>query len=370
MDKIKIAYIAKNMLVNGISTVILNYCQNLDKNKFKITIFAGAPIEKQYIEELNKIGVEIKETPIKKKNPIGYYLFLINALKSKDYDIVHIHGNSSTMTPELFIAYAKGIKVRIAHSHNSTCDNKKIHRLLKPLFNRLYTHGFACSNIAGDWMFDKKDYTVIPNGFDTQKYVFDDKTRLKIRNNMKLEDKMVIGHVGRFNDQKNHPFLLDVFEKVACKNEKAVLLLIGTGPNFKKINEMIQHHKYKNRIICFGVSENVSELYNAMDVFVLPSKHEGLGIVLLEAQINGLNCVASDVIPGEVKLDNNSIKMLSLEDSVDIWAKAILEQSPRDRKEFYNSNINNIQKYDIKNNIIDLGNKYIEYVDREKKERF
>lgn len=370
MDKIKIAYITKNMLVNGIGTVILNYCQNLDRDKFKITIFAGAPIEKQYIEELNKIGVEIKETPTKKKNPIRYYLFLLNALKSNDYDIVHIHGNSSTITPELFIAYIKGIKVRIAHSHNSTCNNKKIHKLFKPIFNKLYTHGFACSNIAGDWMFDKKDYVVIPNGFDTHKYIFDENTRLRIRNNMNLADNMVIGHVGRFNDQKNHPFLLKVFEKVACENDKAVLLLIGTGPNFEKTNEIIQSHKYKDRIICFGVSKNVSELYNVMDVFVLPSKYEGLGIVLLEAQINGLNCIASDVVPDEVKLDDNVIKFLSLEDSVDIWAKTILEQVSQNRKEFYNNNINNIQKYDIKNNILDLEKRYINYVDIEKKERF
>ncbi len=370
MDKIKIAYIAKNMLVNGISTVILNYCQNLDKDRFKITIFAGAPIEKQYIEELDKIGVEIKETPNKKKNPIGYYVFLLRALKSEYYDIVHIHGNSATITPELFIAYIKGIKIRIAHSHNSTCDNKKIHRLLKPIFNRLYTHGFACSNLAGDWMFDKKDYVVIPNGFDTHKYVFDEKTRLRIRNDMHLEDKMVIGHVGRFNDQKNHPFLLNVFEKVACENDKAVLLLVGTGPNFEKVNEIIQAHKYKDRIICFGVSENVSQLYNVMDVFVLPSKHEGLGIVVLEAQINGLNCIVSDVVPGEVKLNEKMINMLSLEDSTDIWAKAILEQSQNNRNNFYNNNINNIQKYDIKHNILDLEKKYIDYVDREKKERF
>lgn len=141
MKKIRIAYIAKEMPINGISTVILNYCRNLDKNKFDITIFSGEPIDKYYIEECEKINVKIEKMPPKRGgNPLKYYSYLFKKITSKNFDIVHVHGNSATITVEMLMAFFRGIKIRIAHCHNTTCDKLKIHKILKPILKKVYTY--------------------------------------------------------------------------------------------------------------------------------------------------------------------------------------------------------------------------------------
>lgn len=357
MEKIKIAYIAKEMPINGISTVILNYCRNLDKDKFDITIFSGEPIDKYYIEECKKINVNIEKMPPKRGgNPLKYYNYLFKKITGKNFDIVHVHGNSATITIEMIMAFFRGIKIRIAHCHNTTCDKLRIHKVLKPIFKRIYTYGFACSEDAGKWLFGERDFKILPNGFDTQKFIFNLESRNRIRKELKLENKYIIGHVGMFNKQKNHEFLLEIFKDIAKENSDAYLLLVGNGPDYQIINEIIANHEFKERIICYGECSNVYDVYSAMDIFVLPSKHEGLGIVLLEAQINGLKCVASSVVPRESKISDN-IKFLSLEDK-NAWSKEILKKDEYDRNKNYAKNSEKIQYYDIRKNVEELANIY------------
>lgn len=367
MKKINIAYFTKDMPINGISTVIMNYCRNINKENFKLKIFSGQPIEESYKKELMKTGIKIVELPEKRKKPLSYYFMLLKKINSRDIDIIHIHGNSATISIELFIAWIKRIKVRIAHSHNSTCDSKKIHYLLKPLFKRLYTFGLACSDMAGKWMFDNEKYEVIKNAFDTTEFVFNNEKRNEIRKELSIENKFVIGHIGRFNDQKNHEFLLKVFEKIGDTNKNTVLLLVGTGPNLDKIINLINNHKYKDRIIYYGTSNKVSELYNAMDVFVLPSKYEGLGIVLIEAQINGLNCITSDVVPNDTKI-SEKIAFLSLEEPIEKWKENILktDNNLNKRKKAYEDNIEKIKEFEIKDVIVKLEKLYKHLISEKK----
>lgn len=364
MKKIRIAYLTKDMPVNGISTVIMNYCRHLEKEKYEITIFSGPPIVEQYKEECEKLGIRIIETPPKKGgNPLKYYFFLLKQLNRKKYDIIHIHGNSATITMELFITWIKGIKHRIGHCHNTQCDSLKIHKTLKPILKKLYTYGFSCSKEAGEWMFGNKAFEVLPNGFITEKFKFNKNNRTKIRKKLNVEDKFVIGHVGMFNEQKNHPFILSVFEEIAKEHDKAVLLLVGTGPNYEKIQDLINNHPYNERIICYGVTDQISEVYDAMDLFFFPSKFEGLGIVLLEAQIKGLPCVASDVIPKEVVLNEKMIDFLSLNSNVKVWSKKILSKAQElnnNRDKVYNENEYNIKRYEIKENVKTLEKRYEE----------
>lgn len=362
MKKIRIAYLTKDMPVNGISTVIMNYCRYLNKEKYDITIFSGPPIVEQYRKECEKLGIRIIETPPKKGgNPLKYYIFLLKNITKKKYDVVHIHGNSATITIELLITLLKGIKNRVGHCHNTQCDSFKVHKTLKPILGKIYTNGFACSKEAGEWMFGDKPFDVLPNGFITENFIFNQENRVKIRKKLKINDKFVIGHVGMFNEQKNHPFILNVFEKVAEKNDKAILLLVGTGPDYEKIQKIIDKHPYKEKIICYGVTDKVSEIYDAMDLFFFPSKFEGLGIVLLEAQIKGLPCIASDVIPKEVVLDNKLVDFLSLESNLNIWSESILKRSKydnKDRQQVYKINQKAIKKYEITENVKYLENKY------------
>lgn len=364
MNKINIAMILNDFNLNGISMVVLNYCKHLNLKKFNITIITGTPAESSNLNECKKHGINVVILPSRKKNSFSFYKSLSKELSKKKYDIVHVHGNSAMITPELFIAYIKGIKIRIAHSHNSTCNHLQIHRILLPIFNKLYTHGFACSSLAGEWMFKKNKYYVIPNGFEVEKFKFDLPKRLNLRKELKLEDNYVVGHIGRFNEQKNHLYLLDIFKKVAVNNSNAVLLLVGNGPDYDKIKKVIEGHPYKDRIILYGETSHTEEIYNVMDVFVFPSKYEGLGIVLLEAQINGLTCITSDVVPKDVIL-SNEIKFLPLgEENIDKWAIEISGNINSFRNE--NKKLKHIElnKYDINSNAEYLSNLYSDFYDK------
>ena len=359
-EKIKIAYITKEMSINGISNVIMSYCKNIDKNFFEITIFAGEPIDDKYIHECERININIEKMPPKRgKNPLKYYSYLLKKINNKNFDIVHIHGNSATILVELIISWINKVKVRIAHCHNTTCDKKIIHKIFQPFLKKFYTGAFSCSRDAGKWLFNNNKFVVIPNSFETSKFNFDDGYRKKIRKELGIENnELLIGHVGKFNDQKNHPFLLEVFEKVVNINKNVKLILVGSGPDVDKINKLINIHPYKDKIILFGECDNVEMLYSAMDIFVFPSKHEGLGIVLLEAQISGVNCITSDVIPKEAIISKD-VMSLSLENS-DIWAKAIVNMKIHDR---YKVSINEREKskYSISKNIKILEKYYIDF---------
>lgn len=356
-NKIRVAMVTTDMPVNGISTVILNYCQYIDQKTFDITIISGTPVAEIYIESTKRIGISLLELPSRRKNVLEFYIALKKHLKSNNYDILHVHCNSATVSPELYIGYQCGIPVRIAHSHNTTCTHMAVHKVMCPVFKRLYTHGFACSSLAGKWLFGNNEFYVISNGFRTERFRFDAKSRDDIRHKLNIDGKFVIGHIGRFNDQKNHPFLLEVFEVIAQINPKAYLLLIGSGPNVDAVKRQINEHPYKDRIILYGVSEETEKLYDAMDVFVLPSKYEGLGIVLLEAQISGLPCVTSDVVPKDVELGGN-VTFLPLSESKEYWANLILNCSSQYREDFYNRHKERIMQFDIEKNARDLEKLY------------
>lgn len=355
--KIKVAMITNDMNINGISTVVMNYCQHLNKSDFDVTIIAGNPINEFYIKECEQYGISLVRMPARRENPICFYLSLFKQLRKNRYDIVHVHGNSAMITPELLLAWLCGIKHRIAHSHNSTCDNIKAHKILLPLFDTLYTDGFACSILAGEWLFRNKKFTVIHNGFEVEKFRFDEEKRKNLREKYGLEDSFVIGNVARFNNQKNHPFLLKVFESIAKQNNKAKLVLLGTGPNLESVKKEISCSEFKDRILYLGETSTVNDYYNMMDVFVLPSKHEGLGIVFVEAQINGLPVITSDQVPREVDIGQVA-NFLSLDASVEEWAEAILRVKPVNRTEFYVKNSNKINLYNIKNNVLTLERYY------------
>ncbi|MCC8102656.1 MAG: glycosyltransferase [Clostridiales bacterium] len=355
-ERISIGMCANSLDMNGISTVIINYCQHMDLQKFKITLLVGSPVAEKYHAICEHLVIDIVELPSRKQSGMSYYRALNRSLKQIKPDIFHIHANSATVTPELFLAWKSGIKVRIAHSHNTTCTNKKLHKMLYPFFSMLYTDAFACGIQAGKWLFKEKKFSVVTNGFHTEKFRYDEEKRRKLRKKLLCENRFIIGHVGRFNNQKNQPFLLDIFRKVAEKNDNAVLLLVGIGPDFEKTKVLVDRHPYKERIILYGETDDPVSMYMAMDVFCLPSKHEGLPVVLLEAQIAGLPCVVSDKVTQEV--DFGDICWLSLESCPEKWADCILNTADIDRISYYQTHIDKIKQYNIEENAKQLEQLY------------
>lgn len=366
-NKIAIAMVANNLDLNGISMVIVNYCSRISKEKFDVSILAGSPINDKYKKVLLNVGVHFFELPERKKDPIHYYRELNKVFLNKHYDIFHIHGNSATVTPEFMIAWLNKIKVRIMHCHNSKCTNIAVHNILLPIFHNLYTTGFACSRLAGKWIFKNNKFYVIPNGFEVEKFMFIEENRNDIRKQLHAEDKLVLGHIGRFNAQKNHLFLIAVFEKLSELRDDILLLLIGNGPDFSIVKQRAENSKYKERIIFWGETTNTAQMYAAMDIFVFPSKHEGLGIVLLEAQINGLPCLVSDVVPSDVVIGEN-IRFLSLESGADIWALEILQTQLNNsycRKQYYEKYQDKILKYKIEEDVKELETIYLQLKNKE-----
>ncbi len=353
----KIAYITRNLNVNGISSVILNYCKGLNDNEFEITIFAGKPINNSNMEICKRKNVRIIETPKKRgKNPLKYYLFLLKNLK--EYDIVHVHGNSRTILIELLISKLNKNKYNIAHCHSVSCDKKFFHYLFTPIFKKYYDVGLACSREAGRWMFGNNEFKVIPNGFETKRFIFNNEMRNQLRKKLNLKDKFVIGHIGNFSNSKNYPFLLELFDRICRVREDAILLMVGNYNNNKELFKIISESNNYNKIILYGTTDEIFNIYNVMDVFVFPSQYEGLGLVLLEAQCNGLKCVTSTGVPNEVEINSKIINFLDLNDKIDIWLDNVLKVNYIDRYKFFSENKEKINYYNIDTCLNELTNIY------------
>lgn len=357
MDKkIKVAMISSSLTRNGISSVIMNYCRNINLEKFQISIYSGMPIDEEYRIECEKRGIEVIQLPERSKSVFKYYINLLKKMPKNRYDIIHVHGNSSIMAIDLFIGWLKRIKIRIAHSHNTKCSNIKVHKILNPVFKKLYTVSFACGKLAGDWIFGKNNYIIINNGINLKKFAFDKEIRIKERNALNIkDDEFVIGHIGRVNNQKNQEYLIKIFEKCAQINPKVKLLMIGSGPNYNKIKQLVKANKYKDRIILYGETTIPEKFYNAMDVFAFPSLYEGFPVTVVEALASGLNCIISDSITKEI--DSNYVKFLKIEEgNIDEWVKVILHISKENMRNEVEEKV--VENFEISNCVKNLEKYY------------
>lgn len=366
MDKkIKIAMVTNHFGITGISTVILNYCKELDNRKYDLTVIAGQPIAEENRKECIENGIHLIELPSRHQESVKHYVGLWKVLKKNHYDIVHVHGSSSMMAIELTIAKLAGEKIRIAHSHNTRCLNMKVHRILNPYFRKIYTKALACGKMAGDWLFGENKFEILPNSFHTELFAFDETERKRVRKELDIEEKFVVGHIGRFNEQKNQCYLIKAFEQIAKTRSDVVLLLVGTGPDFDKVKESVTNSLYGNQIIFYGVTKETRAIYSAMDVFALPSKYEGFPVVLLEAQITGLPCIISDRVTKDV--DFGEIQWLSIEENPESWAKAISQivvRSNVQRSDYRKKHIAQIECYDINQTVKQLDTIYEQLVQR------
>lgn len=355
-DRINICHVVNNLDMNGISKVILNYCEYIDKKAFNMSIAAGAPINEDFLKALKKNDIKVYQLPSRKQESCSFYKELYCILKYNNFDIVHVHGNSSTMAIELLIACTSGIKSSIAHCHASKSDNMIRHKILMPLFNHLYSQGIACSELAGEWIFGKDNFEVVLNGFDIREFIFSENKRNIYRKKLGVEEKTVIGHVGRFNKYKNQKYLLKIFKTIYASNKDVVLLLVGNGPDYLEIRDDVLSKPYANNVIFYGETTDVPGLLSAMDIFLMPSTQEGFGIVALEAQISGLPCLVSNTLPHDVKLSEN-LQFLSIyENDIENWKNSVLKASMKteSRKLFYEKNLDALSRFDIYSTIMQL----------------
>ena len=338
-EKVKVLYFIDRMLRGGIQTFVIENMKHMDKNKIQIDYLLlddGVKYElEDTLKEMGSNVYKLKGVWLRKPTDYFNYFKKIDEFFSQhnDYKVVHLHSSSKNFYI-LKSAKKYGIPVRIAHSHNiGFQSNNKIQimigNLCKPLLKKYATDYFACAYLAGEWLFGKKavkdgKVRVIHNAVEYEKFKFNEEKRMEIRNRLNINDKLVIGNVGRFSEQKNHEFLIEIFSEIHKKNKMSTLMLIGKGEKEVLIRKKVRNLGLENDLIFMGFCNNVNELMWAMDIFLMPSLHEGLPVVGIEAQATGLPCFMSKyVITDEVKI-TELVKFIDLKQSSKEWAKEIL----------------------------------------------
>jgi len=314
----------------------MNYYRNIDKDKIQFHFLCDEDSTNIPYEEIEKMGGKVIIIPPYQRL-FEYQKELYRIFKENNYEIVHSHISTLSVFP-LRIAKKAGVPIRIAHSHSTS--NKKewkrnlIKNILRP-FSKLYANQFfACSELSGRWLFGEKAFKngkikIINNAIDLEKFKFNKEKRNEIRKKLKMDKNIIlVGHIGRFVTQKNHEFLIDVFNEIIKKRKQenfdSKLILIGQGNLKENIIEKIKYLGLQDYVIFTGQTTNVSDYYNAMDIFVLPSLYEGLPVVGIEAQANGLLCEFSTDMTKETKVLNTT-KFISLKETAKKWAEIILE---------------------------------------------
>lgn len=330
-EPIRIAQMMTDMNYGGVEFVIMNYYRHIDRSRVQFDFFALEGSSLPMKDEIEKLGGRIYLVP-KYTHLLDYEKAIMGIFKKNNYKIVHSNMNALSVF-SLHAAKKAGIKVRIAHNHSTAGkgETKKniVKYLLRPLSKIYPTHLCACTKYAGEWLFGKKtDIKIFHNAIEIEKYKYNERVRNKIRKELNIKDKLVIGHVGRFCFQKNQEFLVDLLHEVRKKKD-AVLLLIGEG-NTESVREKANELGVFDSIFFLGPKSNANEYYQAMDCFVLPSRYEGLGMVAIEAQAAGLPTICSTEVPEEARITDLA-EFISLDLPINKWADKIKRVERKDK---------------------------------------
>lgn len=357
---IRVLQVVTYMGRGGLETMLMNYYRNIDRDKVQFDFLTHRDERWDYDDEIESLGGKIYHLP--KLNPFSKsYLNALDKFfkEHKEYQIVHCHQDCLSGFV-LKVAKKNGVKFTIAHSHNANQD-KNLKYLIKVFEKRKIPKYadklFACGDEAGRWMFNTDNFEVLNNAIDTDLYTYNKEKADKVKKEFSIENKFVVGHVGRFSTQKNHEFLIDIFNEVQKIKEDSVLMLVGDGDLRPEMEQKVRDLQIENKVIFTGVRSDVNDLMQGMDVFLFPSLYEGLGIVLIEAQAAGLKCVISDTIPKDGVLTDD-VACRSLTQSPIVWANEILKY--QEYKRTNNKEIIKKADYDIKNNAKTLEQFYIE----------
>ncbi len=315
----------------GTETMLMNIYRNIDKEKVQFDFISYSQQDAHYDNEIKSLGGRVirlsKTTSIREH---------VRAIKENGpYEAVHSHTLYHCGIANLAAKLA-GIKIRVAHAHTTLdkCDSltRKLYiRAMRTLIMNNSTHLLACSNEAGKYLFGnsvlkKSNYRFFPNLIDYSNFLMVETEKLnQFKDETSLQKSIVIGHIGRFIESKNHKFLLEIMKCLLKRDPHITLLLVGDGDLKHEIEEIAKMKNLYEKIKFVGIRDDISTMLHSMDVFVFPSIYEGLGLVLLEAQASGLPCIVSEAIQPEADLELGLVTRLNLNDGAEVWAKKILE---------------------------------------------
>lgn len=316
---------------DGIATVVFDYLSRFDNNKFDIHIAVSGNYNPDVLNDFKSAGMVPCFLPSRNKHLLRYVSALNRLCRQNKYDAVYVHGSSALLAIDLWVAKHCGCRVRVAHSHNTTCDHKFADRVLRPFFYRLYTDAFACGQAAGEWLYGKRPFKIIKNGRDVGIYRFDPDKRKLMRRELGVADNcLCVGHVGNFNRQKNQSFLIYSFAELLKKHDNAILFLMGEGYTKAEDEELAASLHISDKVVFMGTVSNVPQILQAMDVMALPSLFEGLPLVAVEWQISALPCIISDCVTRECAF-TDLVEFMSLSSGHEAWADALLKYREFDR---------------------------------------
>lgn len=331
---IRVLQAVVNMNRGGAETLIMNLYRNIDRSQIQFDFLTCK--EGVYEEEILQLGGSVHRVPyITEAGHFGYLRALERFFSlHREYRIIHSHMDQMS---GLVLREAKkaGIPVRIAHSHSTKSEGAVAARLYKWFAGQFIlpnaTELMACSSSASKWLFsdNSRRALVLKNAIDLRKFTFSGRVRKEIRDELRISDNtLVLGHIGRFCQPKNHSFLIDIFKELSRVNSNAVLLLAGDGPLRPKIEEKTAGLNLSDRVKFLGIRSDINRLIQAFDIFVFPSLYEGLPVTLIEAQGAGIPCLISDNITREVDMEIGLIDYLPLKDKM-LWVRKITDSPVR-----------------------------------------
>lgn len=325
-EPIRVAQVVGKMVGGGVEAVVMNYYRHIDRSKVQFDFLVDSDSTLVPREEIESFGGRVFEIP-PYQHVVKYQRELQHLYKQEGWKIVHSHINALSVFP-LRAAKKAGVPVRIAHSHSTSGKGEfaknVVKGFLKPFSTRYPTDLAACTEYAGKWLFGSSQFTVFKNAIDLSSFSFN----RSIRNEQRVglgaqDDTLVLGNIGRFIPQKNQLFLLDVFKAVYAQNPNSILVICGDGKLRPQAEEKARSLGIASAVRFLGQISNVQDVYQALDLFVLPSLYEGLGMVAIEAQASGLPCICSERVPNEVALSGRC-GFVPLGAGVEGWSNAIL----------------------------------------------
>lgn len=346
---IRVLFFIDRLRLGGIQALARDIIVHNDRERMAIDILnLNDGTDYPLTDELRQMGANIYRIDAWLRKPLDFpnYFRKVDEFfeAHHDYDAVHLHSSSKNYYI-LKCAAKWGIPVRVAHSHNTGFQSHNpaavlLGNIMKRPLKKYATDWVGCSELACQWLFGKDSVKsgkakVILNGIDSSKFIFDENVRNEVRGELGLEGKFVVGHVGRFERQKNHEFLLDVFAEIAKRRENAVLVLVGIGSLMDTMKQKASTLGISDKVLFLGFRDDRNRIMQAMDVFVFPSLYEGLSVVLLEAQASGMPVFVSDSTTKEVSY-SPYIHFLSLGYSAPKWSEVILAKGCAQREDMSN----------------------------------
>lgn len=366
-DNVKVLQVLDFINYNsGVSAVVTNYFFQLDPQRVQCDFLLYEMPEDAWMTRLTAAGAKVYATGKPSGRSMAEYERNVKDFfrqHAKDYDIVHVHIPNAAF---IVLRYAKkyGIKVRILHSHNARGADGAVKKIRNYLLNqwgiRYANRYFACSVKAGNYLFGEKrcgQLVVLPNAIRLERYAFDEKKRKIIRDSLGVkEHELLLGHIGRFAEQKNHEGLLKIFAETRRQGMDTKLVLLGDGELREKTGQLAEELGIKDQVLFAGVVANVPDYLSAMDIFLLPSLYEGLPVVCVEAQAAGLPCLISDQVTREIALTDQVWFLAN--GNLDSWCDRIRKISAEGRSR---NAVKGLEQYDIVRQTRNLEERYLQY---------